>query len=105
MTDEKYEEIVMSLVGYAGEGRSYAFEALRYARAKNFEDADIAMKKSNEALLEAHHVQTELIQDEINGKPTRLSLLMVHAQDHLMTAMLAKDLIEEMIEDKKLANT
>ncbi len=101
MTDERMEEIVMQLVGYAGEGRSYAFEALRLARKKDFVAADEALKKCSEALLEAHHTQTDLIQGEINGEKTPLSLLMVHAQDHLMTAMLAKELIEELILDKK----
>ncbi len=101
MTDEKMEEVVMSLVGFAGEGRSYAFEALQAARKKDFTAADAAMKKCSEALLEAHHTQTDLIQGEINGNPTKVSLLMVHAQDHLMTALLAKELIEEIIADKK----
>ncbi len=102
MTDEKMEEIVMSLVGFSGEGRSYAFEALRAARQGDFTKSDEAMKKCNEALLEAHHTQTDLIQNEINGVPTKVSILMVHAQDHLMNALLAKELIEELIEDKKL---
>ncbi|MGL4367624.1 MAG: PTS lactose/cellobiose transporter subunit IIA [Brevinemataceae bacterium] len=101
MTEEKFEEIVMSLVGFAGEGRSYAFEALRAARNGDFEKSDELLKKSSEALLEAHHTQTELIQDEINGIKTPISLLMLHAQDHLMTALLAKDLIEELIMEKK----
>lgn len=57
MTDEKMEEIVMSLVGFSGEGRSYAFEALRAARQGDFTKSDEAMKKCNEALLEAHHTQ------------------------------------------------
>lgn len=102
MTDEKMEEIVMSLVGFSGEGRSYAFEALRAARKGEFIKSDEAMKKCEEALLEAHHTQTDLIQNEINGVPTKVSILMVHAQDHLMNALLAKELIEELIEDKKL---
>ena len=96
------EEIVMSLVGFSGEGRSYAFEALRAARKGESIKPDEAMKKCEEALLEAHHTQTDLIQNEINGVPTKVSILMVHAQDHLMNALLAKELIEELIEDKKL---
>jgi PTS system cellobiose-specific IIA component len=101
MTDERLEEVVMGLVGFAGEGRSYAFEALRFARKGDFDASDEAMKKCAEALLEAHHVQTDLIQGEIQGEPTKITLLMVHAQDHLMTAMLAKDFVEELIADKK----
>jgi PTS system cellobiose-specific IIA component len=52
---------------------------------------------AKEGLIAAHKVQTELIQQESSGDKLELSLLMVHAQDHLMTSMLAKDLIEKMI--------
>lgn len=38
-----------------------------------------------------------MIQDEINGESTAVSLLMVHAQDHLMNAQTVKDLAEEFI--------
>jgi PTS system cellobiose-specific IIA component len=39
-----------------------------------------------------------MIQKEASGEKLELSLLLMHAEDHLMTAILAKDLIEEMIE-------
>jgi PTS system cellobiose-specific IIA component len=43
-------------------------------------------------------VQTELIGlDEGEGK-VPVNLIMVHAQDHIMTAMLARELIEEIID-------
>ena len=34
---------------------------------------------------------------EANGEKLDYSIIMVHAQDHLMTSMLAKELIEEMV--------
>ena len=37
-----------------------------------------------------HKTQTRLIQDEINGEKVDTSLLMIHAQDHLMTALSEK---------------
>ena len=47
---------------------------------------------------EAHRVQTQLIEaDEGEGK-TKMTLVMVHAQDHLMTSILAKELVGELIE-------
>ena len=48
-------------------------------------------------MAEAHKTQTRLIQDEINGEKVDTSLLMIHAQDHLMT-LSEKSLIEKMIE-------
>ena len=42
-------------------------------------------------------MQTQLIEaDEGEGK-TKMTLVMVHAQDHLMTSILAKELIGELI--------
>lgn len=92
------EVIAMQLVGNAGEGRSLAFEALAHAKNNEFDLAQEKLKKSKESLLKAHSLQTDLICKEADGEKTEIGLLMVHAQDHLMTAMLAKDLITEMIE-------
>lgn len=101
MTEEKYEEIVMGLVGFAGEGRSLALEALKCLRTNDLTQADALLKQARQTLFEAHHIQTDLIQSEINGEKMPTTLLMIHAQDHLMTAMLACDLIEEIIAIRK----
>ena len=34
---------------------------------------------------------------EANGDHTPVDVMLVHAQDHLMTAMLAQELIEELV--------
>ena len=49
-------------------------------------------------------MQTRLIEaDEGEGK-IPVTLILVHAQDHLMTAMLARELVTELIElHRKLA--
>ena len=39
-----------------------------------------------------------LLTDEGNGEGPQVNLLLVHAQDHLMTSMLAQELIAELIE-------
>ncbi|WP_331283440.1 PTS lactose/cellobiose transporter subunit IIA [Pantoea sp. LMR881] len=55
------------------------------------------LDQANQHLHDAHEVQTRLIGlDEGCGK-LPVTLVMVHAQDHLMTAMLARDLISEMV--------
>lgn len=92
------ETIAMTLVGNAGEGRSLAFEALNEAKKGNFEKAEQLLKESQERTLAAHEIQTQLICNEADGNKTEMSLLMVHAQDHLMTSMLARELIAELIE-------
>ncbi|MGL5055438.1 MAG: PTS lactose/cellobiose transporter subunit IIA [Fusobacteriaceae bacterium] len=88
----------MELVGNAGESRSLAFEALNAAKKGDYEEAEKKLQESKEKMLRAHHIQTELICKEADGEKVELGLIMVHAQDHLMTAILARDLITEMIE-------
>jgi len=91
------EQIVFTIIMHAGDARSHALEALRYAREGNGDEAEKSMEKAKSELVEAHHIQTELLQAEAGGQKQDVNLLLIHAQDHLMTAILAKDLIEEMI--------
>ncbi len=91
------EQIVFTIIVHAGDARSHALEALRYARENNFIAAEESMAEAKENLLKAHQIQTELLQAEARGEKQAINLLLIHAQDHLMTAILAKDLIEEMI--------
>jgi len=92
------EMAAMKLVGNAGESRSLTFEALKAAKNKDFDGAKLKLEQSKEASLKAHEIQTELICAEADGNGIELGLLMVHAQDHLMTALLARELVEEMID-------
>ena len=92
------EETIMGIIVNAGQSRSLCFEALRHAKQGQFIEAESLLKEANNYAREAHAVQTQLIEaDEGLGK-TLMTLIMVHAQDHLMTSILAKELITEMVE-------
>ena len=91
------EEQVMGIIINAGQSRRLCYEALSCAKAGDFAAADEKMKEAAHFAREAHRVQTQLIEaDEGEGK-TKMTLVMVHAQDHLMTSILAKELIGELI--------
>lgn len=92
------EMVAMELVGNAGESRSLSFEALKAAKEKDFVLAEDKLAEAKVKMLRAHEIQTELICKEADGEGMELGLLMVHAQDHLMTSILARDLISELIE-------
>lgn len=92
------EAVAMELVGNSGESRSLSFEALYLSKQGDMAGAQEKIKEAKEKMLKAHSMQTELICAEADGKDLKLGLLMVHAQDHLMTAILARELVEEMIE-------
>ncbi|BDR16599.1 PTS lactose/cellobiose transporter subunit IIA [Vibrio sp. STUT-A11] len=91
------ENTVMELIINAGESKSLAMQALASAKRGEWEDVDGLLEESTAAAKRAHGVQTELIGlDEGEGK-VPVNLVMVHAQDHIMTSMLARELIEELI--------
>lgn len=93
-----YEETVMNLIMRSGTAKSLCFEALSAAKSSQFDRATELMKEAQEEFRAAHEVQTRLIGlDEGTGK-VPVHLVMVHAQDHLMTSMLAKEFISELIE-------
>ena len=92
------EEIIMNLIIHSGEVRSYSMEAIQAAKSGNIEEARKLIEKADKEQAESHKVQTSLIQNEAAGNKTEVSLLLVHAQDHLMTSMTVRDLAIEMID-------
>ena len=92
------EQVIMGLIMNSGNAKSSAMEAIQHAKKQEIEVANKLMEESESELGKAHSTQTELIQGEARGEKTELSLLMVHAQDHLMTATTFKDLAKEFIE-------
>lgn len=92
------EQIIISLIVNSGSARSSAIEAIQYAKAGDLGKADESLAAAKETVNEAHHAQTEMIQGEMRGEKTPLNLLMVHAQDHLMTSLLAIDLAQEFVD-------
>ncbi|ELP5232695.1 PTS N,N'-diacetylchitobiose transporter subunit IIA [Citrobacter freundii] len=95
---EELEEVVMGLIINSGQVRSLAYGALKMAKQGDFESAKAMMDQSRLALNEAHLVQTKLIEGDQGEGKMKVSLVLVHAQDHLMTSMLARELVTELIE-------
>ncbi|HFL4979969.1 TPA: PTS lactose/cellobiose transporter subunit IIA [Escherichia coli] len=95
------EELVMELLVNAGQARSDAMEAIRCAGQKDWHGATQLMASSESACLQAHKIQTALIsQDEGCGK-IKVNLILIHAQYHLMNAILCQDLAREIISLRK----
>ena len=92
------EQISMQIIAFSGNARTLAFEALEEYKSKNYEKCDELLKEAVEALNEAHKSQTSLLVAEANGQDPKCNVLLIHAQDHLMTSMLALDLIRQMID-------
>ncbi len=89
------ELIVMEIICNAGEARSLCYEALRLARTRSFEQAEEKLCQAKECLNRAHLIQTQLIEADQGEGKVPMTLVMVHAQDHLMTTILAQEMATE----------
>lgn len=92
------EEIIMNLIVNGGDARSNAMNAIEHAKVGEIERSRGLIGEANDALDRAHDYQTKLIQEEANGNKTEISILMIHAQDHLMNAMTVRDMANEFIQ-------
>ena len=91
------ETIAMTIIAHAGEALDKAFQALDEAKKGNFDQAKVLLKESEAESTAAHRSQTELLVAEANDKKLEINVLLIHSQDHLMTSMMAQQLIKEMI--------
>lgn len=95
-------ETAFGLILNAGNSKSKSLMAIEEARNFNFVEAESLVKEAREDLRLAHQTQTDLIQGEARGERQDLNLIMVHAQDHLTSAMIMADQADEFIHIYKL---
>jgi len=92
------ERITMKLIVESGNSRSKAMEAIAAAKEGKIGKARELHEEAVEKLTAAHEIQADIIQAESDGEITEISVLLVHAQDHIMNAILLKDLSLEFID-------
>ncbi|MGF1697856.1 PTS lactose/cellobiose transporter subunit IIA [Vibrio lamellibrachiae] len=91
------ELVVMEIICNAGEARSLCYQALRQSREKDFDGAEQTLSQAKACLNKAHLTQTQLIEEDQGEGKVSMTLVLVHAQDHLMTTILAQEMATEMV--------
>ena len=97
-SNEDIQMLSFNIILHAGNARSFAMEAIWLAKEAKFTEARDKIAEADNEFNEAHHIQTKLLQNEASGESTNVTVILVHAQDHLMTSMAVKDLAKEMID-------
>jgi len=87
------DEKAFLLMSYAGMIKAQAYEAFDLALTGQFEEARESINGADETLSEVSTIQKEILNED-----KELTLMMVHAQDHVMTAVEARNLLEKMID-------
>lgn len=94
---EGLEMICFKIISNVGAARSSYIEAIQKAKAGDFEGAKACIQAGQEQFLIGHEAHFELIQKEAAGEAVGGSLILVHAEDQLMSAESFKIIAEEMI--------
>jgi len=103
--DENEEVAIMQLIIHSGDAKSHAYEALRRVNEGKYQEADDEMQLAHDAMHVAHDAQTALMHKELSGEKIKISVLFLHAQDHVMTSMSEISLIEQIMGLRKIVNT
>ena len=96
--NEENLEAIMGLIVHAGNAKSDAMKAIQAAKKGDFSEATEKIQQAEASLVEAHHAQTGMLTKEAQGDHMTVTLLTVHSQDHLMTAIAFTDLAKEIID-------
>ena len=91
------------IIGFAGDAMSLIMQALDELADNKFDEANQRIQEAKLEINKAHQVQTDLLMKGFKEDSVQepVSLIMVHAQDHLMNAMLAIQLVEKLIKIQK----
>lgn len=95
---ESVELIAFQIIASVGSARSSYLEAIQAAKAGDFELAKELMAMGDKDFLEGHHSHASLIQKEANQEQVDIKLLLMHAEDQLMSAEGFKFIAQEFIE-------
>lgn len=99
MRKDELQVVAFEIILYSGDSRTMIHEAFELMRRGKYEKAKEKLDKSNDELLKAHKSQTELLQMYACGdEEITMEIIMVHAQDHLMTTMTLRELAIEFLE-------
>ena len=99
------ELVAFEIISNVGMAKSLAMEAIREAREDNYEEAEKKIVEAKDFLVQGHHAHAGLISKEANGEKLEFSLIIMHAEDQLISAETIKDLAIELIEmNKKISS-
>ena len=95
---EGLELTAFQIISAVGTARSCYIEAIQEAKKSNYEAAEKLIAEGDEAFVEGHDAHAGLLQKEASGEGGNSNLLILHAEDQLMSAEGFKTIALEFIE-------
>ena len=100
----KMETSCFGIITYVGTARSCFINAIQCAKKGDFQEADALISQGDEAYTQGHHIHADLLTLDANGKLEHGGLILMHAEDQLMSAETFRVLAEEFIDVYKKMN-
>lgn len=97
MTKDDLQVVAFEIILHSGDARSIVHEGFQLMREGKYDEAETKLEEANQKLLEAHKSQTSLLQSYASGEEVIMEVIMVHAQDHLMTTMTLREMAVELL--------
>lgn len=91
------EQMIFEIIASAGDARDLTYQALDNVNEGKIKDAYELIEQAEKTMNTAHNAQTKLIQSEVQGEKIDGGLLMIHAQDHMMTAIAEHQMVKRML--------
>lgn len=95
---EGLELICFEIISNVGAARSCFIEAIQLAKQGKKEEASQAIKNGEQFFVQGHQAHAKLIQKEATNEEVKVSLLLIHAEDQLMSAEAFKIIAEEFMD-------
>ncbi|MBS5885647.1 MAG: PTS lactose/cellobiose transporter subunit IIA [Clostridium sp.] len=99
------ELICFEIISNVGMARGSFIEAIDLATEGKFHEAEDKILEGDNYFSAGHSAHTKLIQQEAEGNKTEFALLLIHAEDQLMSTESFRILAEKFIAlNKKIEN-
>ncbi|MDI9518624.1 MAG: PTS lactose/cellobiose transporter subunit IIA [Bacillota bacterium] len=95
---EKIELISFQIISTVGTARSMYIEAIQLAKEGKFEEARNKIIAGDDIFADGHRAHASLIQQEASGERVEFQLLLMHAEDQLISAEGFKIIASEFID-------
>lgn len=95
---EDMELLCFKIISSVGEAKSDYISAIEAAKKGDFKKAEELIAHGEQVFINGHTAHAGLIAKEAGGEKTEVCLLLMHAEDQLMSAETIKILANEIID-------
>lgn len=92
------EQICFQLILHSGNARARLFSPSGNTATGSVQKAEELLQQAEDDLQQSHDIHFQMIQKEAGGGKNEFSLLLLHAEDHLMSTLTMKELVSELLE-------